>query len=389
MKILKLIFKNAFRHKLRTFLTILGIGIAVMGFALMRFVVGAWNAGVEVAAADRVIVRHAVSFVFELPYSYGERIRTGIPGLRDVTNCNWFNGIYKDPHDWKNYFPRIAINPENFFKIYPEFKVPQDQLETFQRERNSCIIGTKTAKIHNLKIGDTIQLEGDIYPGTYNFVIRGIYTGRDRSTDETQMFFDWKYLDEAVKKNIPSKAGNVGWYVLQVNSPKEIANISSRVDALFKNSAAETKTETERAFNQSFISMYSALFTAMNFVSFVVIGVILLVLANTMAMSARERINEYAVMKTIGFSGKHLAALIAGEAIFIAIIGGLVGLLLAVPVTLGFAQMFPTWFPNLPKMDTVVILAFAAAIVVGIVSAFFPALRAARMRIVDGLRYIG
>jgi putative ABC transport system permease protein len=389
MKILKLIFKNAFRHKLRTFLTILGIGIAVMGFALMRFVVGAWNAGVEVAAADRVIVRHAVSFVFELPYSYGERIRTSVQGIRDVTNCNWFNGIYKDPHDFKNYFPRIAINPENFFKIYPEFKVPQDQLETFQRERNSCIIGTKTAKIHNLKIGDTIQLEGDIYPGTYNFVIRGIYTGRDRSTDETQMFFDWKYLDEAVKKNIPSKAGNVGWYVLQVNNPKEIANISSGVDALFKNSAAETKTETERAFNQSFISMYSALFTAMNFVSFVVIGVILLVLANTMAMSARERINEYAVMKTIGFSGKHLAALIAGEAIFIAIIGGLVGLLLAVPVALGFAQMFPTWFPNLPKMDTVVILAFAAAIVVGIVSAFFPALRAARMRIVDGLRYIG
>jgi putative ABC transport system permease protein len=389
MKILKLIFKNAFRHKLRTFLTILGIGIAVMGFALMRFVVNAWNAGVEIAAADRVIVRHAVSFVFELPYSYGEKIRSSVPGVLDVTNCNWFNGVYKDPHDFKNYFPRIAVNPDNFFKLYPEFKVPQDQLETFQRERNSCIIGTKTAKIQNLKIGDVIQLEGDIYPGTYNFVIRGIYTGRDRATDETQMFFDWRYLDEAVKKNVPSKAGKVGWYVLQVDNPKNIANISSSVDALFKNSAAETKTETEKAFTQSFISMYSALFTAMNFVSFVVIGVILLVLANTMAMSARERINEYAVMKTIGFSGKHLATLIAGEAILIAIIGGVVGLLLAVPVALGFAQMFPTWFPNLPKMDTVVVMAFAAAIVVGIVSAFFPALRAARMRIVDGLRYIG
>lgn len=389
MKILKLIFKNAFRHKLRTFLTILGIGIAVMGFALMRFVVNAWNAGVEIAAADRLIVRHAVSFVFELPYSYGDKIRSSVPGIRDVTNCNWFNGIYKDPHDFKNYFPRIAVNPDNFFKMYPEFKVPQDQLEIFQRERNSCIIGQKTAKVQKLKIGDTIQLEGDIYPGTYNFVIRGIYTGRDRATDETQMFFDWRYLDESVKKNVPSKAGKVGWYVLQVDNPKEIANISSTVDSLFKNSAAETKTETEKAFTQSFISMYSALFTAMNVVSFVVIGVILLVLANTMAMSARERLTEYAVMKTIGFTGKHLVALIAGEAIFIAIIGGLVGLVLAVPVALGFAQMFPTWFPNLPKMDTVVIMAFAAAIVVGIISAFFPAMRAARMRIVDGLRYIG
>ncbi|MCI0613648.1 ABC transporter permease [bacterium] len=389
MKILKLIFKNAFRHKLRTFLTILGIGIAVMGFALMRFVVNAWYAGVEVAAADRLIVRHAVSFVFQLPYSYAEKVRSSVPGVRDVTNCTWFNGVYKDSNDWKNYFPRIAVNPENFFKLYPEFKVPQDQLETFQRERNSCILGIKTAKVQNLKIGDIIQVEGDIYPGTYQFVIRGIYTGRDRGTDETQMFFDWRYLDEAVKKNLPTSAGQVGWYVLQVDNPNDIANISSRVDALFKNSAAETKTETEKAFNQSFISMYSTLFTAMNFVSFVVIGVILLVLANTMAMSARERINEYAVMKTIGFSGKHLAALIAGEAIFISIIGGIIGLVLAVPAALGFAQMFPTWFPNLPNLNMIVILAFAAAILVGIASAFFPALRASRMRIVDGLRYIG
>jgi putative ABC transport system permease protein len=389
MKILKLIFKNAFRHKLRTFLTILGIGIAVMGFALMRFVVNAWYAGVEVASADRLIVRHAVSFVFSLPFSYADKIRSNVPGVRDVTNCTWFNGVYKDSNDWKNYFPRIGVSPDNFFKIYPEFKVPQDQLETFQRERNSCIIGQKTAKIQNLKIGDIIQLEGDIYPGTYQFVVRGIYTGRDRSTDETQMFFDWRYLDEAVKKNNPTRAGQIGWYVLQVDNPHDIANISSRVDALFKNSAAETKTETEKAFNQSFVSMYSALFTAMNFVSFVVIGVILLVLANTMAMSARERITEYAVMKTIGFSGKHLVALIAGEAIFIAIIGGIIGLVLAVPAALGFAQMFPTWFPNLPNLNTIVILAFGAAILVGIASAFFPALRASRMRIVDGLRYIG
>ncbi len=388
MKILKLLSKNAFRHKLRTILTILAIGIAVMGFALMRFVVNAWYAGVEVSSADRLIARHAVSFVFSLPYSYAEKVRQ-VPGVNDVTNCTWFNGVYKDSNDYKNYFPRIGVDPENFFKIYPEFQVKSEDLEAFRRERNACIVGVKTAKLHDLKIGDIIQLEGDIYPGRYEFVVRGIYTGRDQGTDETQMFFDWRYLDERLKRDMPSQAGQVGWYVLQVENPRDIANISARVDSLFKNSAAETKTETERAFNQSFISMYSALFTAMNFVSFVIIGIILLVLANTMAMSARERIAEYAVMKTIGFTGKHLVGLIAGEAILISIIGGMIGLVCAVPLALFFASLFPTWFPNLPSMNMVAVLAFAAAILVGFASALFPAMRASRMRIVDGLRYVG
>jgi putative ABC transport system permease protein len=388
MKVVKLLFKNAFRHKLRTILTILGIAVAVMAFALMRFVVNAWYQGVEVASADRVIVRHAVSFVFSLPYSYADKIRQ-VPGVADVTNCTWFQGIYKDAADFKNFFPRIAVNPDNFFKIYPEFIVPTDQLEAFRRERNAAIIGIKTATTHNLKLGDKIPIEGDIYPGKWEFVVRGIYHGRDKSIDETQMFFDWKYLDEALKKTSPTRAGVVGWYVLQTENPNEIANIATAVDNMFKNSSAETKTETEKAFNQSFISMYSALFTAMNFISFVIIGIILLVLANTMAMTARERITEYAVLKTIGFTGIHLTILIAGEALLIAFMGGIVGLALAYPVAMGFAAAFPTMFPNLPNMSIIALLAFAAAVLVGLASAFLPALRASRMRIVDGLRYIG
>lgn len=388
MKILKLLFKNAFRHKLRTVLTILGIAIAVMAFALMRFVVNAWYAGVEVASADRLIARHAVSFVFSLPYSYTEKLRN-VSGVTDVTNCTWFQGIYKDPQDFKNFFPRIAINPENFFKIYPEFIVPTEQLEVFRRERNACIIGVKTAKAQNLKIGDVMPIEGDIYPGKWEFVVRGIYKGRDQATDETQMFFDWRYLDEALKKDSPGRSGLVGWYVLKVDNPRDIANISQRIDTMFKNSTAETKSETEKAFNQSFISMYSALFTAMNVVSFVIIGIILLVLANTMAMTARERITEYAVMKTLGFTGKHLTSLIAGEAVLIAIMGGILGVPCAMFLAKVFSMLLPTWFPNFPNMGMVVLMAFAAAIVVGLASAFFPAIRAARMRIVDGLRYIG
>jgi putative ABC transport system permease protein len=388
MKIVKLLFKNAFRHKLRTILTILGIAIAVMAFALMRFVVNAWNAGVDVASADRVIVRHAVSFVFHLPYAYRERI-LNVPGVKDVTNCTWFNGAYKDPKDFNNFFARIAINPENFFKIYPEFIVKSNELEAFKRERNACIVGEKTAKQHNLKIGDVIPLEGDIYPGHWEFVIRGIYHGKDKSIDATQMFFHYKYLDEVMRRDMPARAGQVGWFVMEVDNPNNVANISTAVDNIFRNSSAETKTETEKAFYQSFVSMSSALIKAMNIVSFVIIGIILLVLANTMAMTARERITEYAVMKTLGFGGKHLLGLIAGEAILIAVIGGLIGVPLAIGFAMGFSMMFPNWFPNFPNMDVIIAVAFGVAVLVGIVSAVFPALRATRMRIVDGLRYVG
>lgn len=388
MKVLKLLIKNAFRHKLRTFLTILAIAIVVMAFALLRSVVGAWYAAVDVASGDRLITRHAVSFVFDLPYSYREKIRR-VPGVQDVSFGVWFQGIYKDPNDFKNYFPRIAVDPENWFKLYPEFIVPPDQMDAFRKERNAAIIGEQTAKTHGLKIGDVIPVDGDIYPGKWEFVVRGIYKARDKSTDKTQMFFDWKYLDEALKKEGMGRDGAIGWYVVQVKDSNQIPAIGSAIDALFKNSSDETLTETEKAFNKSFISMYSALFTAMNFVSFVIIGIILLVLANTMAMTARERITEYAVLKTLGFTGRHLMAIIVGESLLIACIGGLIGLAIAYPLIQGFQGMFPTLFPILPAFFKIGLIAFAAAVLVGVVSATFPALKATRMTIVEGLRHIG
>lgn len=388
MKVLKLLIKNAFRHKLRTFLTILAIAIVVMAFALLRSVVGAWNAAVDVASGDRLITRHAVSFVFDLPYSYREKIRR-VPGVEDVSYGVWFQGIYKDANDFKNFFPRIAIDPENYFKLYSEFIVPPEQIDAFKKERNAVIIGEQTAQTHGLKIGDIIPIEGDIYPGKWEFVVRGIYKGRDKSTDKTQMFFDWKYLDEGLKKEGMGRDGAIGWYIVQVKDSNQIPRIGAEIDAMFKNSSEETLTETEKAFNKSFISMYSALFTAMNFVSFVIIGIILLILANTMAMTARERTTEYAVLKTLGFTGKHLMAIIAGESLFIACIGGILGLLLAYPLTLAFQGMFPTIFPNLPAFAKVGLLAFSVAVMVAVVAATFPALRATRMTIVEGLRHIG
>lgn len=384
MKIVKLIFRNALRHKLRSLLTVLGIAIAVLAFTLLRTVVNAWYAGVDASSANRLIVRHSVSFIFTLPYAYGQKIK-GVQGVKDVAYAVWFQGIYKD-RTFENFFPRIAVDPINYFKVYPEFIIPEDQLADFRRERNAAIVGAKVAKQHGFKIGDVVPIEGDIYPGQWEFVVRGIYKGRDKTTDETQMFFDWKYLDEALIKAHSRRAGQIGWYVVEVERSNLAPRVSAAVDALFKNSRAETLTETEAAFNQSFVSMFGAIITALNFISFVIIGIILLVLANTMAMTARERTTEYAVMKTLGFRGYHIMALIAGESLVIAFIGGVIGLIGAFPIIAGFQRLFPTLFPVMNVSDQTLILSAAAALFVGIAAAIFPTWRASRMTIVEGLR---
>jgi putative ABC transport system permease protein len=384
MNILKLILRNALRHKLRSLLTIFGIAIAVLAFTLLRTVVGAWYAGVDASSANRLIVRHSVSFVFSLPFSYGEKIR-GVPGVKEVTYAVWFQGIYKD-RTFENFFPRMAVDPLNFLKVYPEFIIPDDQLAAFQRERNATIIGVKTAKQHGFKIGDIIPIEGDIYPGKWQFVVRGFYKGRYKTTDETQMFFDWRYLNEALSKQGSRRAGNVGWYIAEVEKANMAPRVSADIDALFKNSRAETRTETEAAFNQSFVSMFGAIITAMNFISFVIIGIILLVLANTMAMTARERTTEYAVMKTLGFRTRHIMTLIAGESLVIAFIGGALGLIGAFPVIAGFQSLFPTLFPIMNVSDQTLLFSVSAAIFVGLAAAVFPTWRASRMTIVEGLR---
>ncbi|HEY6951439.1 MAG TPA: FtsX-like permease family protein [Bacteroidota bacterium] len=386
MRVFKLIFKNSLRHKLRTSLTILGIAIAVMSFGLLRTVVTAWYAGVEASAANRLIVRQAVSFIFPLPYAYRDRIQK-IPGVETVSYQNWFGGVYIDKNQ---FFARLAVDPATLLDVYPEFVIPPDQYEAFKRERNSCIIGRDIAERYKLKIGDVMPLEGDIFPGHWEFVIRAIYQPRDKTVDATQMLFQWDYLNERMKQDSPGRAGEVGWYIVKVADPSKAAEISEQIDALFKNSDAETKTETERAFQQGFIAASGSIITAMNFISFVIIGIIMLVLGNTMIMSARERTREYAVFKTLGFSAGHLIGLIAGESFLISFIGGALGLALTLPLVKMFEVFVPKgWFPVFNVEPITVILAGAAALTVGIVASLFPIQRALRTRIVDGLRFIG
>jgi putative ABC transport system permease protein len=285
MELVKLLLRNTLRHKLRSFLTVIGVGVAVMAFALLQTVVTAWYAGVEASAANRLITRHAVSFVFPLPLAYRDRIAQ-VAGVNQVTHAVWFSGVYIDKNQ---FFARLAVDSDSFFDVYPEFVIERDQFEAFKRERNAAIIGIDISNRYDLKFGDIMTLEGDVYPGQWEFVVRGIYEPRDQITDPSTMMFHYDYVDERVRQEMPDRAGQVGWYIVRIDDPENSAKISREIDDLFANSRAETKTETERAFQQSFLSAASAVITAMNILSFVIIGIILLVVGNTMVMSARER----------------------------------------------------------------------------------------------------
>ncbi len=388
MFILKLVLKNALRHKLRTALTILGIAIAVMSFGFLRTIVTAWSYGVEASAANRMITRNSVSFIFPLPYAYRDQIAR-VPGVELITWANWFGGTFKDPADFKNFFPRMAVDPETYLKVYPEYLLSPEEAAAFQKERNSCLVGAKIAREHGFTIGDVIPIEGDIFPGRWDFVVRGIYKGRDAATDETQMFFHWNYLNERIRELQPSRDGQIGWFVMIVSDPAKMPEIAQTIDDMYLNSRAGTKTETEREFQQGFVEMSGAIIQSLEVVSIIIIGIILLILANTIVMAARERTREYAVLKTIGFKSMHVIGLISGESLLIAGIGGAIGLALTFPVAAGFATMFPTFFPVVNVEMVTIILAALVAALAGVIAALFPTIRALRMSIAEGLRTIG
>ena len=386
MELFRLLLRNILRHKLRGLLTIVGVGVAVMAFALLQTVVSAWYAGVEASAANRLITRHAVSFVFPLPLAYRDRIAQ-VPGVNKVTFANWFSGVYIDKNQ---FFARLAVDSDTFFDVYSEFLVPPEQFEVFKRERNATIIGSDIAKRYNLKLGDIMPIEGDVFPGQWQFVVRGIYEPRDQTTDPTTMMFHYKYLEERVRQEMPERSGEIGWYIVRIDDPDNSARISQEIDSLFANSRAETKTETERAFQQGFLSAASAVITAMNIMSFVIIGVILLVVGNTMIMSARERTHEFAVLKALGFRGSQLFFLIAGESVLLALFGSALGLAVTFPAVAGFETALPKgWFPVFYIRPETVAIGCAAGLSVGMLAAIIPLRRVLTTRIVEGLRHVG
>ncbi|HOD35139.1 MAG TPA: FtsX-like permease family protein [Syntrophales bacterium] len=385
MPILKILYKNAFRNKLRTGLTVLGITVAILAFGLLRTLVDAWYSGVEASSAVRLVTRNSISLVFPLPVAYKDKIRQ-VPGVKLVSWGNWFGGIYVEE---KNFFPNFAVDPRSYLELYPEFILSDDQRLTFYRDRRGAVAGRKVVEKFGWKVGNTITLKGTIYPGEWEFVLRGVYRGMDDTVDETQFFFHWDYLNETVKKTVPRRADQVGFYLIGVQSPDLAATVALSIDGLFRNSLAETLTETERAFNLGFVAMTEAILTAIQIVSLLVIVIIMAVVANTMAMTTRERIGEYAILKTLGFGRLHIGSLILGESLVITVLGCLAGIALTFPAVAIVHHELGTYFPIFKVGGETLYLDFAAALLVAVSAAVIPIRRAIGIRIAEGLRRIG
>jgi len=380
MKYRHLIFANLFRKKIRTTLTLGSFAVALFLFGLLAVVRGAFNQGLEVAGANRLVVVNKVSIIQPLPISYKEKLAQ-ISGVTLVTHANWFGGVYQDE---RNFFPQFAIEDETYRQMFPEFLVPEDQWNTFIGDREGAIVGEDLVKRFHWKVGDRVPIKGTIFPGTWEFNIRGIYKGSRPQDDTTQFWFRYKYLEE--RENAFWK-GLIGWYTVRIDNPDNATRVAGAVDQMFANSPWETKTETEKAFAAGFVKQAGNIEFLLVSIGSVVFFTLLLVTGNTMAIAVRERMRELAVLKAVGFSDNFVLALVLGESLLLAAIGGGFGLALCKLFTL---RGDPTGglMPYFYLAPPVVILGLFSALAVGVVAGILPAWSAMRLRVADALRRV-
>ena len=373
------IWTNIARNPRRTILTIVSIGLSLFVLSTLMTVLTELNREPEGEDTHlRLVVRRATSLADRLPEAYAAKLAR-VPGVRLVHALTWFGGIYIDEG---NFFANFACDPDTLFAMFPENRIPPEQLKAFQAERIAAVAGRKLVERFKWRLGDRLTLQGTIYPVDLEFVLRGIYTG----TDETAFFFHRAYLEEAL-----GRPGKVGTFWLKAASAGDIPRIMDAVDTLFKNSDAETKTETERAFQLGFISMLGNVKTLIASISSVVVFTILLVMANTMAMSIRERAREIAILKTLGFGRRRLLGVLMGESAVIALTGGVLG---CVGARL-FFSVVDVWrytqglFPIFIVEPSTILLGIGLSVLIGLASAALPAIRVSRLTIAEALRRVG
>jgi putative ABC transport system permease protein len=386
MKYAHLIWKNLWRRKLRTFFTLFSILASFATYGLLSAVDLAFSGGVEFAGADRLLTIHKVSLIQPLPISYLERVKA-VQGVEAVSHANWFGGIYQDP---KNFFGQMAVDPDSFLNLYPEYRLPEDQKKAWLANRSGVIVGRQLADRFGFKVGDKIPIQATIYrkadgSSLWEFTVSGIYEGAEKGTDTSSLYFRYDYLNEGMG----GRLGFVGWYILRITDPAQAAAVAQRVDTLFANSPAETKTQTEKAFAQSFADQVGNVGAIVRAVLVAVFFTMLLVAGNTMAQAVRERTNELAVLKTLGFSQRTVLGLVLAESCFIAVLGGGLGLLFAEAIFIpGLGKALSGFLPifYLPTRD--LIIGVALIFVFGIAAGILPAVQAMRLRIVDALRRV-
>jgi putative ABC transport system permease protein len=387
MKFLGFVWSNLKRKKLRTTLTLLSILVAFVLFALLSALKLALGGGVTMADANRLLVRHRVSFINLLPHSYKQRIAS-VPGVTLVSLQLWFGGVYQDP---KNQLGTFPVEPEAFLAMNPELTLPEEQKQAWLKTRTGAVVGRSLANRFKWKIGDRIPLTSPIWPnkdgGAWQFDLVGICDATKKAADTSSFLFRYDYFDEARERG----EGQVGWYQVRVNDPKNAARIAEAIDAEFANSPAETKTETEAAMIQGFTQQIGDIGTIVSLIVAAVFFTILLVAGNTMAESVRERTQELGVLKAVGFSNELVLGVILGESLVITLLGGLTGLLLGWFMVSGMSQssFMQTYFPlfYIPPHDLLLGAGFAAAL--GFVAGILPALQAMRLRTAEALRREG
>jgi putative ABC transport system permease protein len=385
----RLIFLNLFRNKISTLLTAFGIAIALFLFCILETILWAFSAGLEVADASRLMIRHKESLVFELPYHYSNKIKP-VPGVKKIAYGNWFGGVY-DAND-KEFFAQFAVDLAGYFELYPEFSVSEDQKKALLADRQGCMIGEDLARRLNKKLGDPLFLRGGIFyaqgdQNIWKFTIKAIYTSDRKAFDKSTMFFHWDYLNEG--RRTEDSKDQIGFFILQINDPKNSAEISSRIDKIFEHSDNRTLTMTEKAFNLEFISMMGNISLMIRIFGTVVVFTILLISINTNMMSARERLGEIGLLKSLGFSPAYIFRLYLGESLLLCLFGGFTGLFLGYFCIniLGYNPK-PDFFPIFYINSSTLALGVGISIFTGILSGITPAIISSRISASEALRSV-
>jgi putative ABC transport system permease protein len=382
VKFVWLVIKSARRSKRRTTLTVLSVAIAVFLFASLRAVLDGFSAAAEASSSTRIVTERSTSLFFSMPISHADAIRS-TPGVQDVTWANWFGGVYKDP---KNFFAQYAIEPVSYLRMYPEILLRPEEKQAFLDDRTGCIVGDGLARNYGFKIGDRITLQVGIPTyGTmdFDFTVRGIYRSGGATVDNQSMMFHWKYADE---RSTPK--GQAGWYISQISNPDQAAQVAGAIDRQFANSPFETKTDTEKAFQNTFVSMFGNINLLLGSIALAVVITTLFVAGNTMAMAVRERTTEIAIMRTLGFQSATIFLLIAGEGLLMALAGGVLGAILARLLVNPSFLPAGGFIPEITVSTINVAMGVGLSAAIGIIAGLIPATMASRLKIVDALRRV-
>ena len=374
---------NLRRRLRRTILTVMGLGVALFLFVTLQTVLRTLQTLGDVGSESRLVVSSKLGIIFPLPMAYGSRIQS-VEGVQRVSYASWFGGVYQDP---QNFFASFAIDPESYFSLYPEMAITPEHREAFLADRTGALVGVRLMERFGWEVGQSVVLQGTIYPGDHQFTVRGTYEATRRGFDESTFLFHHRYLEE-VSRGLGQQEGMTGWYVLGVTDPQRAPQIASTIDAFYENSASPTRSQTEKAFNLSFVGLYGNIGFFLNAIGMAVVFAILLVAANTMAMSARERFGEIAVLKTLGFTDLGVATMVVAEALTISLFGLAVGLGGAMLVFNVMEFDAGGFMPGLAVRPETIAVAGIIAILIGLVSGSIPAIQSARLRVVDALRYV-